>query len=176
MSSGRVIVPADKLISDHQGSFASVGRELRQAIDSALPKLRSISDRQADHPRAPGKWCPKQIIGHLIDSAANNHQRFVRAQQGAALTLPGYGQEHWVRCQHYLDRSWDDVVNLWHAYNAHLAHVIGRIPEDQRTVRCTIGANAPVTLEFLAHDYVQHLRHHLGQIDVSTPHDHASPA
>jgi hypothetical protein len=159
-------MPTEELISDQQDPFWSVGRELRETVDATLPKLRSISDRQADQPRAPGKWSPKQIIGHLIDSAANNHQRFVRAQQGTELALPGYEQDLWVRCQHYADRSWEDVTNLWHAYNLHLAHVIGQIPEGRRTVPCTIGSNPPVTLAFLAHDYVRHLRHHLAQINA----------
>ena len=159
-------MPPEELISEHQSPFWSVGRKLREIVDAALPKLRSLSDSKVDQARAPGKWSPKQIIGHMIDSAANNHQRFVRAQQGTELTIPGYEQDHWVRCQHYADRSWEDVTNLWHAYNLHLAHVIGQIPEERRTVPCTIGSNAPVTLGFLAHDYVVHLRHHLAQIDA----------
>ena len=144
--------------------FASVASELLEAVEAALPKLRSLSDVQAARPRAPGKWSPKQVIGHLIDSAANNHQRFVRAQEGSDLALPGYAQDHWVGCQHYQDRSWDDLTALWHAYNRHLAHVIGHIPEERRRVSCAIGADAPVTLGFLAHDYVVHLQHHLGQV------------
>jgi hypothetical protein len=104
------------------------------------------------------------VVGHLIDSAANNHHRFVRAQQGDALVFPAYEQDHWVACQRYQDRAWEDLVALWHAYNRHLAHVIGRIADDRRHVPCTIGPDAPVTLAFLADDYVVHLRHHLEQV------------
>jgi hypothetical protein len=149
-----------------QSPFQAVAHDLLQTIEAALPKLRAISEPDAERPRAAGKWSRKQIVGHLIDSAANNHHRFVRAQEGPMLSFPPYAQDHWVSSQHYQDRSWNDLVTLWHAYNRHLTHVIGRIAEDRRHVPCTIETNEPVTLEFLASDYVEHLRHHLGQIGV----------
>ena len=143
-----------------------VARDLTQTIDAALPKLRAISEAAAGEPLAPGKWSRKQIIGHLIDSASNNHQRFIRAQQGSALSFPPYAQNHWVDSQRYNDRSWNDLVTLWHAYNAHLAHVIAHLPAKSLDVPCTIESNEPVTLAFLAADYGDHLRHHLVQAGV----------
>ena len=145
--------------------FSGSAAELQRALDLALPRLRAISDAAASTPRAPGKWSPKQVIGHLIDSAANNHQRFVRAQQGP-LTFPPYAQDHWVAVQSYNDRSWDDILGLWYAYNRHLVHVIGRIPEDRQQVPCTVESNASVTLSYLASDYVVHMCHHLAQVGV----------
>jgi hypothetical protein len=148
--------------------FTEIGAELRRTVDAALTKLQSIAAADADQPLAPGKWSAKQVIGHLIDSAANNHQRFVRGQQFDPLVLPGYTQDHWVHSQHYQDRPWVDVVGLWHAYNRHLAHVITHIPEERRSVSCTIGTDAPVTLAYLANDYIVHMRHHLAQL-VAAP-------
>jgi DinB superfamily len=146
--------------------FPTIAADLLDTVDAAVPKLRALSESQAGRPRAAGKWTPKQIIGHLIDSASNNHQRFVRAQQAAELAFPPYAQDHWVACQHYADRPWDAIVSLWHAYNLHLAHVISNIPEDRRDVPCVIESASPVTLGFLAFDYGEHLRHHLAQVGV----------
>jgi DinB family protein len=146
--------------------FPDIAADLRRTIESALPVLQAMTEAEAERPRAPGKWCPKQVLGHLIDSAANNHQRFVRGQQGSELVAPAYAQDHWVECQGYLTRSWRDLTSLWHAYNQHLAHVIERMPADRARVRCSIGANQPVTLAFIADDYVAHVRHHLGQINA----------
>lgn len=150
-----------------QTPFPLVAAELRRQIDAALPWLRTIPASRANQPSAPGKWSAQQVIGHLIDSASNNHQRFVRAQESSSLVFPAYAQEHWVRCQHYENATWDGLVGLWHAYNHHVAHVIEHIPEDLRSVQCVVGTYPPETLGFLAHDYVVHLRHHLQQIQAT---------
>jgi len=147
-----------------QSPFSLLARDLRESVHAALPGLLAISAADAVRPRSAGKWSAAQVIGHLIDSAANNHQRFIRAQQNQALVFPGYAQEHWVGTQFYNDRPWPDLVEFWTTYNRHLAHVIEHIPEDRRDVSCTIGSGEPVTLAFLVHDYIVHMRHHLKQV------------
>jgi hypothetical protein len=144
--------------------FSTIATELLQTVEAAGPKLRQMAEADTAKPRAPGKWSAKQTIGHLIDSAANNHQRFVRAQKGPDLIFPAYAQDDWVGCQRYQERGWGELIALWDAYNRHLVHVIGNIPEERLDTQCTIGASAPVTLGFLASDYVVHLRHHLAQM------------
>jgi hypothetical protein len=147
-----------------QSPFPQIAEALRHSVENALPELRAMSAHQIAQSASPEKWSAQQIIGHLIDSASNNHQRFVRAQEADPLLFPRYEQEHWVRCQHYENSTWDALLTLWHAYNHHVAHVIEHIPEEQRNVKVVIGAYEPVTLGFLAHDYVVHLKHHLDQI------------
>lgn len=148
-------------MTSDQSPFPLLAKYLRESLHAALPRLRAITQDDAARPAAPGKWSPAQVIGHLIDSAANNHQRFVRAQESPALAFPPYAQDHWVAVQHYDTRPWSDLVSFWLAYNQHLAHLIEHIPEDRRSVTIAIGANAPVTLGFLVHDYVVHMNHHL---------------
>ena len=145
-------------------SFPDVANDLLNAVDAAAPTLLAVPAARAREPLSPGKRSAQQLIGHLIDSAANNHQRFVRATQFGALEFPPYIQNFWVDFQDYHGREWADVVALWQAYNRHVAHVMRQIPADRHQAIVKIGDAPPVTLEFLVRDYVDHLKHHLAQI------------
>jgi hypothetical protein len=142
----------------------SLANELTRVVDHAAQQLRAIDDEAASLKPKPEVWSVKQILGHLIDSAANNHQRFVRAQLSSELSFPSYEQNGWVRSQDYQARPWSHLVDFWVLYNHHLAHVISRIADAAATVPCQIGTNDAITLRALAEDYVAHLRHHLDQI------------
>jgi hypothetical protein len=144
--------------------FSAMASRLRSEIAAAEGGLRAISDETAAVPRAAGKWSRKETLGHLIDSASNNHQRFARAESGATLRLPGYAQDRWVDLQGYGASAWTDLIDLWSAYNRHLAHLLERIPESLRGVSYEIGGGEPVSLGFVALDYIGHLQHHLRQI------------
>lgn len=142
----------------------SLADELARVIDIAGVELRAIDDSVAAAKRAPDVWSVKEIVGHLVDSAANNHQRFVRAQPGREFSFPGYEQDAWVQSQDYQNQSWPELVDLLVLYNHHLAHVIRRMPDSASAVPCRIGTNEAVSLAFLVEDYLVHLRHHLKQI------------
>jgi len=138
--------------------------EFKSLLAMATPRLLSITEADGSVRRAHDKWSRKEILGHLIDSAANNHQRFIRAQLGGEIKLPGYEQEAWVHAQDYANEPWDNLVQLWKSYNLHLYHVGTKIPSERLNSICFIGTDEPVTLEFLFTDYVRHVRHHLEQI------------
>ena len=142
-----------------------VAAELLRVVEAASESLRRIGDPEASRRAAPGKWSRKEILGHLLDSAVNNHHRFVRAQQVEELTFPKYEQEHWVSSQGYGERPWTELIELWRLYNRHLAHVISLIPEERLAVICVIGPYEPVRLGYLIEDYLVHLRHHLQQVE-----------
>ena len=141
--------------------------QLRRLVEAAEPALRQIPESDSMSPALPGGWSRKQVLGHLIDSASNNHQRFVRAMLQSSLDFPGYDQQGNIRVQAVQEADWVLLISLWAAYNRYLAHLIAHIPPSQRDIPCRIGAGEPITLGFLASDYLTHLRHHLRQIGVA---------
>lgn len=141
--------------------------QLLRVIEAAEPRLRAVGAEASARPVLPGGWSSRQVLGHLIDSASNNHQRFVRAALQPSLELPGYDQDGNVRVQAVQEADWELLVTLWAAYNRYLAHVIAHLPAGQLEVPCRIGAGAPVTLRFLVTDYLRHLLHHLRQLQAA---------
>lgn len=138
---------------------------LASVVAHALPLLSAIPEDAASKKPAPNKWSKKEILGHLIDSAANNHQRFMRLQLQTEISLPGYDQDDWVRLNRYQQRTWNEIVTLWSAYNRHLASVIESL-DDSALGHVWHSPDGDVTLEFVASDYVRHLKHHLTQIGI----------
>ena len=152
----------------------TIAAELRSAVLEAEPALRALGGR-ADRRPGPGKWSPKEVIGHLVDSACNNHARFVVAQESEDLVFSTYAQDHWVRAQDYRSSDWNELVDLWKGYNLHLAHVIERASAEavsrprakhnlDRIAFELVPAEEPTTLGYLMADYVTHLRHHLASV------------
>lgn len=142
-----------------------VADDLRNAVDVAKGKFLALDRKTIAFRPAPDRWTIAEVLGHLIDSAANNHHRFVRAQFVEELVFPKYEQNDWVAAQHVNECDWQSLVELWHRYNHHLAHVIEHARHDCLGHRCIIGPYSPVSLEFLIEDYVAHLKHHLAKIE-----------
>jgi hypothetical protein len=146
---------------------------LEKTIATELPELLRITEERAQaDPSKAGAWTRKEELGHLLDSAANNHVRFVRMALEDDYQGPSYAQDNWVALHGYRELPWDQIVNLWNQYNSLLVHLIARIPEPRLRIKGTIGSGSPVTLHFLIEDYVVHMQHHLDHLlsrDKITP-------
>ncbi len=161
--------------------------DFSRTIEEAAERLRGMTEDEAGARSEAGAWSAKETVGHLIDSAANNHQRFVRAQFRDDLDFDGYVQDEWIAAQHYGDAPWSRLVELWRLYNLHLLHVVSRIPVDKLTAPRrphsldkiafrVVDKQEAATLEYLIRDYVEHLKHHLGQIHVTAERARDVPA
>ena len=148
--------------------------DFRRIIESGKARLLAIPEDKATI-GTPDQWSAKEIVGHLIDSAANNHQRFARAQLTDDLVCSGYDQNAWVTAQKYNQEAWVDLVELWAAYNLHLLHFVSVMPQEVLTrarkkhnlhqvAWKAVDESTPTTLEYFIRDYAGHLQHHLNQI------------
>lgn len=141
-----------------------VSNQIRELIVKAKPELLKISPAAAAQKITQESWSKQEILGHLIDSATNNHQRFVRGAYNAAADFPPYQQTRWVEVQAYNTMNWVELVEFFAYYNFHLCRVINALPEDVLNNPCNIGQEKPVALGFVIEDYLRHLRQHLEEI------------
>ncbi|QQS29643.1 MAG: DinB family protein [Sphingobacteriales bacterium] len=140
-------------------------QRLTEMINKAMQQITRFSSEEWEFREKPGKWSKKEILGHLIDSAANNHLRFVRAQLAESEFISfNYEQDFYVSCQQYQQSKVENLLLLWSAYNHHIAHIMNHINPEKLNLVCKIGNYEPVSLGFLVKDYVDHLAHHLKQL------------
>ena len=138
-------------------------KKLIEIIEEYSELLKSVSDMKYSIKPSPEKWSRKEILGHLIDSATNNHQRFIRVQFENKPAI-FYDQDMWVTHSHYNELPVKQLVRFWTLYNKQLLEIIKRIPAENLMRECKMKDGKLVTLEFLVNDYVTHLRHHLKEI------------
>lgn len=150
---------------EHDDTPQASATMLRSAIDEALQLFLRVDEARTIERPQPDAWCAREVLGHLIDSACNNHRRFIVGQSPVTVQFDGYAQNEWVSLQRYREIPWDDLVALWSAYNRHLAHVMS-CTTGEAAARSALSpdGSGQVTLAFLMDDYVKHLRHHLDQI------------
>jgi hypothetical protein len=141
-----------------------LARAFRTELRRLEAELTQLPATFADTPWRTGGWTRKQIVGHLLDSAANNRQRFVRASIDGSYAGPQYAQDAWVAAHGYAEQDWATLVRWWQTEYEILAAVVDRIPEDRLSAKCIVGDNAPVTLRFLIEDYLDHQRWHFAQL------------
>ncbi len=149
--------------------------EFRTAIREGLAFLETISEAESGNRATPGSWSPKEVLGHLIDSATQNHRRFVELYGQENLTFPPYDQEHWVEVQHFQARPWAELILFWKAYNLHLTHLVDTFPDEEflrprhphnldRFTMPVAPAEDSVLLKDLVAHYLSHMQVHLDQI------------
>lgn len=142
----------------------TISEKICEIISTTKPELLKISPEIACRKINPDTWSKKEILGHLIDSVSNNHQRIVRGAQNLAQDFPTYNQNQWVAVQCYNEMNWFDLIELFSHYNFHLCRVIDYLPEEVLSNLCNIGKEKHVTLKFVIEDYLRHLEQHVEKI------------
>lgn len=139
--------------------------ELKQLISENKVAFGAIPESYISQRPAPGKWSAKEVIGHLVDSAHNNLRRFISGQYETTPPHIWYDQEFWVRQNGYQEMNTAELITLWVLMNERICAVLGNL-ESADTKLVNTGRNQPqiLDLQFVAEDYVAHLKHHLKQI------------
>lgn len=141
--------------------------KLTVILEKSYPLLIAISPEEAARRPGQGKWSRKQELGHLIDSACNNHQRIVRAQIETEPALPDYDGDRWVDLHNYQGVEWHELIARWRVMNEHLLRATQVAWPEAASCKLKVGGK-DMTLAFLIQDYVDHLLHHLKHIGIAT--------
>ncbi|NNE28315.1 MAG: DinB family protein [Saprospiraceae bacterium] len=153
----------------------NIGSQLKERVKKFEPLLCTLKEGEFSFKSSPEKWSKKEILGHLIDSALNNHRRIMKATQQDHLILEGYVQDHWVKQNNYQQRSPEEIINLWVSMNIQLAEAVENIPEEvlyksvkehnfDKICMQEFPQEKEATLAYLMEDYLFHVDHHLNQI------------
>lgn len=132
-------------------------------LEHLPPLLESIPTEQWSIKSSPEKWSKKEILGHLIDSAANNHQRFVRIQFENTPTIR-YQQNDWNHYSYHQLQETGTLIATWKQYNLFLKGILQHLPLLMLQREGIGGEGIPFTLDYIIEDYVNHMEHHLRQI------------
>jgi hypothetical protein len=140
--------------------------KIEETITLYASAMLKLSDQEFSAKKIPDQWSKKEILGHLVDSAQNNIQRFVRGQYEDAPKIV-YDQDEWVRLEDYQAYVKEDLVQLWVTVNKHLCRILICMDPSSFERKCDTGKGAVElhTLSFLAEDYLSHMHHHLNQIE-----------
>jgi hypothetical protein len=140
--------------------------ELRHIVELYTIKINLLSEDELTVSPQPSKWTKKEVVGHLIDSAQANLRRFICAQYENTPPKIVYDQNFWVMANHYNHVKTEDLVTLWKLINQRIADVLTTMPTENYSRECDTNTRSVElhTLEWLAADYVKHMKHHLNQI------------
>jgi hypothetical protein len=154
------------MVENDTNNWNTLASDIEITVNEAYQRLISLSKETIEVRPNPGDWSVKDIVGHLIDSASNNHQRFVRLQVADGLILPDYSQDNdiWVSIQSYQEAPWDELLALWRYFNLHLARVIRGVNEECIDHIWVVDEDTSITLGELMIDYLRHLKDHMRQI------------
>ena len=150
-------------LTTHMTMTTHTLNRLKILCDQIPPLLLGINEADFSKRPAPEKWNKQEILGHLLDSATNNHQRFVRAQFEEE-PLIVYDQNKWNQFSYYSSLNKNDLIYFWQYYNKHLCALFKSLPKEKLNYKCRVDENKLLSLELLFEDYVKHLEHHLKQI------------
>jgi hypothetical protein len=142
----------------------NIVEELNSIVAEFASKFSEFTESEFSSKPLPGKWSKKEVVGHLIDSGQNNLRRFIVGQYEMTPKIV-YDQDFWVNIINYQMMKGKDVIELWRLINYQIANVLRNMKPEAYTKMCSTskGTEQLRSLEWLATDYVKHMKHHLNQ-------------
>jgi hypothetical protein len=143
----------------------SLVAEMTEVVNGYSEKFSRISEKDFQAKPNPAKWSKQEVVGHLIDSAQNNLRRFIVGQYDDQPRIL-YQQDFWVKASDYQHQTKENVITLWKLINLQMCSLLSAMPKENYSKLCNTGKETPElhTIEWLAHDYLKHMKHHINQV------------
>jgi hypothetical protein len=140
--------------------------ELTELIHLYSNKFNALTDSEFEYKPSPTKWSKKEVVGHLVDSAQNNLRRFIVGQYESTPPKILYEQDFWVAANGYQQAKKEEVIMLWRLSNERICSVLAQMPGANASRLCNTGREQEQlhTIQWLAEDYVKHMKHHINQV------------
>ena len=127
----------------------------------SIDSIEDFGDKSSED-----KWSKKEILGHLIDSAIYNIQRFTEIHYSELpYIIKAYKQDQLVLLNDYQNKNNQDLYPLWLQLNKHVLHIVKTQTTETLDYQIILANGGLSNLRLLIEDYFDHLYHHLHQIN-----------
>jgi uncharacterized damage-inducible protein DinB len=155
----------DEFAPSYAGYIARVA-SLAAPIDELVAQrarllnvLSPLSDDEALHRYAPGKWSVKELVGHLADSERIMTYRLLRIARGDETPLPGFEENDYVKTSGSDARPFGELLDEWAAVRDATSALVRGLPAGAWELRGTAN-DTPVSSRALLYIILGHTEHH----------------
>lgn len=137
------------------GRFTPSYLTFRSRSPYPVGKIRAIREGEA----RPGKWTPRVLLGHVVDSHIIVAFRILSFGRGEARELPGADEDLWAALAGHERMPLADLVRGYRAAAATTDWIVGTLPPEAME-RTGVANGILLTVRELHAYIIGHERHH----------------
>jgi hypothetical protein len=140
------------------------GKDVVKALSEQVQEVRNYfkdkNEAQSEKAYAPGKWTPKELLGHIIDTDRIMAFRALCICRGEQAALPGFDQDSYMAAVNFNKIPLEDLLDDFELERKSLLSMIRLLPE-AAFYRKGIANDTTISVSALLHIIVGHTAHHL---------------
>jgi uncharacterized damage-inducible protein DinB len=101
---------------------------LQDNLLTVVKLFKELSEEEANHRYAPGKWSVKEVLGHIIDTERIMTYRLLRVSRGDQTPLAGFDETYYVEAAQTHTLSMEAILEDFKATRNAAITLIQNIP------------------------------------------------